>query len=185
MTLSNVFRTVVVAATLMSAVACGDSTSGIATPTSPSVTVTPPPAPVLSLAGTWTGRFSGENGAESDDILLTWTATQNGALVSGPIVLRVGGDDEGDEVTVVTGTLQGTVDGAQLTGSTFNVAAGGIPIPEFAICTISGTGVYAATATSISGAMVMTFGPAGSACIGDDSGISNSVTETWQLSLAK
>lgn len=31
----------------------------------------------------------------------------------------------------------------------------------------------------------MTFGPAGLPCVGRDSGVSNTPTDTWQLSLTK
>lgn len=121
-----------VGVSVVSISACSGDDS-LSSPTSPSPTASPAPASGLNLAGTWTGKFSGENGAASDEgIQLTWTATQSGPTVSGPIVLTVHGDDEGEADTVVNGTLRGTVSGAQLTATTFTVAAGSIPIAELA-----------------------------------------------------
>jgi hypothetical protein len=80
-------------------------------------------------------------------------------------------------------TLSGTVSGAQLTSTRFTVAAGSIPDPGLATCSISGTGTQAATATSISGTLAMTFAPASQPCVGSDSGVNDTATDTWRLSL--
>jgi hypothetical protein len=179
---SNWIVALVVGVSVVSISACDSANSS--SPTSPSSTTSP--ASGLNLSGTWTGSFSSADGAASGSgIQLKWTATQSGANVSGPIVLTVEGDDEGEEDTVVNGTMSGTVSGAELTSTRFTVAAGSIPIPELSTCTISGTGTHAATTASISGPMAMTFGPAGAPCVGQDSGVSNTPTDTWQLSLTK
>ncbi|MBY0493260.1 MAG: hypothetical protein K2Y23_03495 [Cyanobacteria bacterium] len=75
-------------------------------------------------------------------------------------------------------TLTGTLSGAQLTSVTFNVPfQEGFPQG----CSFSGTGTLPASASSISGALAMTF-PA--ACVGPER-ISSSATATWTLSLTK
>lgn len=158
---------------------CGsDSGSSAVTPTSP----TSAPAPTLSLAGTWTGTFS-IPGDQEPVRIRSWTASQSGASVSGPMVLVVD-EDQGQEV-LVNATLTGTVSGAQLTSATFTVAAGGIPDPGLAICSIRGTGTLAATATSMSGPLAIVIAPASLPCVGPDEGISNTATGTWTFSLTK
>ena len=159
-------RAVLLVACLMTAVACSDST----TPTSPTLT----PTPVLSLGGAWTGTLSVAGESECCRVN-SWTATQTGASITGPLVLDVG------EGQTVTATLTGTVSGAQLTSATLTVAAGAIPDPELAACAFSGTGTLAAGATSLSGPLAMVFPPA---CLGEDR-VSNTPTETWTLTLAK
>jgi len=149
----------------------GDSGSSAVTPTSPTAA---PAAPTLNVAGTWTGRFA-QSGESECCAINSWTATQSGANVSGPVRIDVG------EGQIVTATLSGTVSGAQLTSVTFTVAAGGIPDPALAACAFSGTGNLAATTSSISGPLVMTFPPA---CVGDER-VSNSATETWTFTLTK
>jgi hypothetical protein len=75
-------------------------------------------------------------------------------------------------------TLAGTVSGAQITSVTFTVPfQDGFP-PG---CSFSGTGNLAASASSISGSVAMTF-PA--ACVGAGS-VSNTANATWTLSLTK
>ncbi len=160
----------------LSIAGCSDSSR--TSPTSPS----PAPAPGLSLAGAWTGTLN-LGGQEDDVIGLTWTAAQNGTSVSGPMVLRI--DDEGDQPFTINGTLSGTVSGAQLTSTRFTIAAGAIPDPELTMCSISGTGTQAATATSISGSLAMVFAPNALPCVGPDAAINDTPTATWQLSLRK
>ncbi len=157
--------------TCLVTVGCGGSDGGGATPTSP--TAAPPPAPSLSVAGTWTGRLTMPGESECCTIT-SWTATQNGANVSGPVRLDVG---EG----IVTASLSGTLSGTQLTSATFTVLAGGIPDPDLAACAFSGTGTLAATASSLSGPMAMTFPPA---CVGDER-VNDTPTATWTFTLTK
>ena len=161
-------RFVIVTATLSLAWACGGSSSS-SSPTAPT-TSTPAPAPTLSLAGTWGGTVTQPE--RSTPIPVTsWTATQSGASVTGPMVLNV---NTGSTQT----TLAGTVSGSQLTSVTFTVPnQTGFP-PG---CSFSGTGTLTASASSISGSLAMTF-PA--ACVGAGS-VSNTATSTWTISLTK
>lgn len=148
-----------------------DSGSSGVTPTSPT---SAPAAPTLNVAGTWTGRLT-VPGESQCCAINSWTATQSGASVSGPVRIDVG------EGQIVTATLTGSVSGAQLTSATFTVAAGAIPDPDLAACAFSGTGTLAATTSSMSGPLAMTFPPA---CVGDDR-VSNTPTATWTFSLTK
>lgn len=150
--------------------ACGD---GNRTPSSPSPTATPAPTPTpaLSLAGTWTGTLTQPERSTKPIPVKSWTATQSGTTVSGPVVLDVNTGN-------TQATLTGTVSGAQLTSATFSVPfQDGFPTG----CSFSGTGTLAATASSISGSLAMTF-PA--ACVGPEN-VSNTATATWTFSLAK
>ena len=148
-----------------------DSGSSSVTPTSPT---SAPAAPALNVAGTWTGRFTIPGESQCCQIN-SWTATQNGASVSGPVRIDVG------EGQIVSATLTGTISGAQLTSATFTVATGGIPDPSLAACAFTGTGTLAATTSSISGPLAMTFPPA---CVGEER-VSRTSTATWTFSLTK
>jgi hypothetical protein len=153
----------------LTAACSGDSGSSASTPTSP----TAAPAPALNVAGAWTGNF--RIPGESECCSISWTATQTGASVSGPVRVDVG------EGQIVNATLTGTVAGSQLTSATFTVAVGAIPDPSLLACGFSGTGTLTATTSSISGPLAMTFPPA---CVGED-GPSRTSTATWTFSLAK
>lgn len=163
---SNWVMALLASVCIVSISGCGSDESS-SSPTSPS-------APVLSLAGTWTGSFSIPGESECCRIN-SWTATQTGASVTGPMRIDVG------EGQIVSATLAGTVSGAQLTSATFTVAAGGIPDPSLGTWAFSGTGTMAATTSSTSGPMAMTFPPA---CVGEDR-VSNTPTATWTFSLTK
>lgn len=154
-------------------VGCGDNDNRTVTSPTPA----PAPAPTLNLAGTWTGRFTVQGETSECCQINSWTATQSGASVSGPMVIDVG---EG----LVNATLTGTVSGSQLTSATFTVAAGGIPDPSLASCSIRGTGTLAATATSISGPLAITITPPAAPCVGSD-GILETPTGTFTFSLTK
>lgn len=174
-------RHIAVGAALVSAVACGDSTTGSASPTSPSPTAAPAPVAALSLAGTWTGSFM-VPGDQEPVRIKSWTVTQDGTNVSGPLVLVVD-EDAGQEI-LVNATLVGTVSGGQLISAAFTVAPGAIPDPGLAACSIRGTGTLAATATSVSGPLAIAISPAASPCVGED-GITDTATGTWTFSLRK
>ena len=81
----------------------------------------------------------------------------------------------------VQATLTGTVSGAQLTSATFTVPAAGNAGSLSPGCSFSGTGALAATTSSVSGPLAMTF-PA--ACVGPEN-VSNTATATWTISLTK
>ena len=164
MSLGIVIRTALLGVCLAAAVGCSDSGNG--TPTAAT--------PALSLGGTWTGSFRIPGESECCRIN-SWTATQSGASVSGPVAIDVG------EGQIVNAVMVGTVSGTQLTSARFTVAAGAIPDPELAACAFSGTGTLAATASSLSGPLAMTFPPA---CVGEDL-VSRTPTDTWTFSLTK
>ncbi len=154
--------------------ACGNGDS----PTSPSAVIsstpsastTPTPSAVLNLAGTWTGTLTIPG--ESRPIpLRSWTAAQSGASASGPVVVDAGDGN-------VQATLTGTVSGAQLTSATFSVPTQAGVTPG---CSFTGAGTLAATTSSVSGTLAMTF-PA--ACVGPDN-VSPTPTATWTISLTK
>lgn len=160
-------------------VGCSSDSGGTATPTSPtsaSASASAPAAPALNLAGTWRGTFRAPG--ESECCAISWTATQSGASVSGPVSIAVG------EGGIVLATLTGTVSGAQLTSATFTVAAGAIG--DLPTCSIRGTGTLAASADSVSGPLAIVISPATAPCVGgDDEGISRTATDTWTFSLTK
>lgn len=154
----------------LATVGCGsDSGSRAVTPTSP----TSAPAPALNVAGTWTGTLTipGESRAVP---IKSWTATQTGASVSGPVVVDAGDGN-------VQATLTGTISGGQLTSATFTVPAAGNSGSLSPGCSFSGTGTLAATTSSVSGPLAMTFPPA---CVGPEN-VSDTPTATWTFSLTK
>ena len=164
--------TVILTAVMSASCSGGGKTPTGPTPIAANPQPAPTPAPSLSLAGTWTGTLINPQSANPVRIN-SWTAIQSGANVSGTMVLDVG------EGTLVNATLSGTASGSQLASATFTVAAGAIQgLPT---CSMSGMGTQAATATSVSGSLAMTFSPA---CVGPDHP-SRTATGTWQLSLAK
>jgi hypothetical protein len=86
------------------AAACGDEM-----PTEP----TNPPA---SLTGTWRGNITVNNVSA----LMTWTLTQTGTSVTGPVVIALP-----TGVVLMNGTVSGTLTGTNL-GFTVTVPPGGI-----------------------------------------------------------
>jgi hypothetical protein len=172
-------RVALIALVLVSSAACGSS--GSSSPTSPSSTASgsgAASASTLNLAGTWSGTMRDPTTNEPIRIS-SWTATQSGAAVSGPLIVVVDADEDG--IVNVPSTFTGTVTSSQITAATFRVAAGAIPDPTLAACSFSGTGNLTATATSISGSLAMTFPPA---CVGREL-VSETPTATWTISLTK
>ena len=121
----------------------------------------------MNLAGTWTGTFRTDGRPNEIHPIISWTLTQSGTSLSGPAVFGDGGGN---------GTLSGTVTATQLTSIVLNVV-----IPELPNCSYTGSGALAATATSLSGRLAMTFT---AACVGPDLA-SPTATDTWTLVLAK
>jgi hypothetical protein len=102
-------------------------------------------------------------------VRFTWTATQSGQGVSGPAtVIKPAAN------VPATGTLSGTLAGAQLTLS-YSVPAGTIPV--YLSCTITGSGLATATTTQLTGTLDLVF----TNCLG--SGLEP--TGSSQLSLTK
>lgn len=121
-----------------SAVACED------TPTDPTPIGNPQP---LALAGTWRGPIGVVAGSTST-ATATWTVSQNGLNVTGPISLL----NLSTNVTL-SGTLAGTLSGTRLT-VTYSIPRGNVPgVPD---CSMSGTGSLEASATIMSGTLNVT-----------------------------
>src|SRR5207253_1387653 len=102
-------RVVLPAFVLAFAVACGDD----ATPTTPPATQ---PAP-LNVAGTWSGSLV----IEGTTARMTWTLTQSGASVTGPVLVALPSG-----TVLANAALSGTVTTSTLT-YTIAVPPGGIP----------------------------------------------------------
>ncbi|MGE0444636.1 MAG: hypothetical protein AB7P99_05365 [Vicinamibacterales bacterium] len=171
MTLRSLWLPCLALAMAITTVGCGDDK--VSNPAAPSSTSTTS----LNLAGTWSGNFT-EPGDNDPTRIGSWTATQTGSSVTGPLIVIADAGD-GQAVNVPT-TFGGTVTGNQL-AATFTVAAGAIPDPSLAACAFSGTGTLTATASSISGQLAMTFPPA---CVGEDL-LSDTPTGTWIITLSK
>ena len=159
---------------LITLTACDDANgNAMRTPTGPSV-------PSLNLAGTWSGRVDNdiENPAaapEPDSPQVTWTASQNGNVISGPFQVSFADEDDGGTITF-QGTLSGTLSGSQL-ALTVTFAAGSIPgAPD---CSFTGSGSSTPTATAITATMTLTFS---AGCIGT---VSDEPTDTDRLILTK
>jgi hypothetical protein len=152
---------------------CGEAAVSAAPPATPPPTPSPTtpapttPAPTLNLAGTWTGTFRAATRPTETHPIISWTLAQSGANVSGPAVFGDGGG---------SGTVAGGVSGAQLTSIVLNVV-----ITDLPGCSYTGTGTLAATASSMSGTLAMTFT---APCVGPDLA-SVSATDTWTVALAK
>jgi hypothetical protein len=117
-------------AVLLLAAGCSDSS----TPTTP----TPPP---LTLTGTWTGPVT----FEGIDARMTWTLTQNGTAVTGPVLLSLQSG-----TVLLNGFLTGTLTGTSL-DYTITVATGGIPNKPS--CAGQFKGTMAATPNTLTGPM--------------------------------
>jgi len=106
--------------------------------------------PLLNLAGTWSG-FVGAGSGGGRALRVTWTTSQTGSNLSGPVTLLTS-----PAVTDITfsGTLTGTLTGSQLS-LTFMTMPGAVP--GSANCSASGTGSASATSTAISGSLDVAF----------------------------
>ncbi len=140
-----------------SAVACED------TPTDPTPIGNPQP---LALAGTWRGPI-GVVGQSSSSATATWTVSQTGANVTGPISLS----NLSTNVTF-SGTLAGTLSGTRLT-VTYTIPRGNVS--GFPNCSMAGTGSLEASATIMSGTLTVTY----TNCVGFTS--ETSTTDTISL----
>ena len=127
-------------ATLLStAIGCGSS------PTAPQQQPSSTSPGALSLAGTWSGTGSDPHGPET----LTWTLTQVGSAVSGPVQMAPRfldgscGSCHKDKKGTVTGTLSGTTLKLTLTFP----AGGDVVTP---MCAIS----FEAEAAGVTGARI-------------------------------
>ena len=106
--------------------------------------------PALNLTGTWSGVVgAGSGGGRA--LRVTWTVSQAGANLSGPVTLLTS-----PAVTDVTfsGALTGTLTGSQLS-LTYVTMPGAVP--GSANCSASGTGSATATSSAISGNLDVSF----------------------------
>ena len=121
----------------------------------------------LNFSGTWRGTFSSPGPAT-----VTWTATQTGNNVSGPVVVVVSAAP-----IQFTGTISGSATSGQLA---LAVAIPAGAIPGAPGCAISGVGTSTvATATSIVAQIAVSFSMP---CVGV---ITTQTTGTAQLALSK
>lgn len=156
---------------------CGSGASNNSSPTSPTSTTTTSatstsPATTLTLTGNWSGSLGSP--ADPSPDRLTWTATQSGTSVTGPVVYTVSGRSPS-----LRGTMTGAISGSQV-ALTFTLPAGSwVPVGGPSACSETGTATATPAATSMSAPMTLTFA---AACIGT---VSKGSTDTVQLSLAK
>ena len=104
---------------------------------------TPSPTTPANIAGTWSGPASDSSGTGT----MTWTVTQAGRTISGPlaIVASVAAD-----VNVAgAGTLSGTVTGNSI-AFTLTIPAGGFG-PPYSSCTSTSSGTATVAGNAISG----------------------------------
>lgn len=124
--------TVGVALLVTLSVSCGGSGSSNPTPTP-----TTPTPPTIALGGTYSGSVSDSTGPGR----MTWTISQAGTSLSGPVTATT-------ELGTVsfTGTLSGTLSGTSLS-FTINVPAGSISGLPSCSATITGTATGVTTST--------------------------------------
>lgn len=158
----TVIRGAILSACVFTFVGCGDS-DGAAATTGPS--------PSINLTGTWVGTIAAEG--EGDAPRVTWTASQTGSQLSGPMVVSF--EEDGEEFRL-NGTMNGTLSGSQLEIA-FTIPAGSIA--DAPNCSISGTGTSTPTATSIKSTITVRFAPG---CQGN---VADHEVETDTLSLTR
>ena len=130
-------RCVLITVLIAASCACDDG------PTEPTAIGTPP---ALNLTGTWVGPIGPPQ--SSVTFIATWTASQTGSVVTGPVALFRASDN-----VAYSGTMNGTLSGTRL-ALTYTVPRGNVPgAPD---CTISGAAPIEATPTLLSGLMAMT-----------------------------
>jgi hypothetical protein len=106
---------------------------------------------------------------------VTWTATQSGNVATGTFVVLVGAAR-----TPITGTMTGTISGAQVS-LTSNIPPGAFAGVGFPACTSSSSGTSStATTSSLVATVTITNGP--QSCIGTAFDVASEVD---QLSLTK
>src|SRR5262245_52458986 len=112
----------------------------------------PGPSPVLSLDmnGTWSGMVGAGSGG-GNALRVTWTASQTGNSLSGPLTLLTSRAVTG--ITFV-GTLTGSLSGSQF-ALTYSARAEGAAGSTG--CTASGSGATTADSSMISGTIVVSF----------------------------
>ena len=128
-----VCRALVLAILALSAAGCGNGSSSTSSPTPTSI----------DLTGTWSGNLTFQ-GVQS---VMTWTVTQSGRSVTGPVLVALP-----NGVVLLNGQLSGTMAGSTLT-YTIQVAAGGIPSEPSCAGKLGGTAtVTTGTPSTLAGA---------------------------------
>ncbi len=97
-----------------------------------------PTQPQIDLTGTWKGQLAVEGTAAA----MTWSLTQSGSTVSGPVLVELP-----TGVVLMNGALTGTLTGTSLQ-YTINVNQGGIPSREGCTGQLGGTITATMGATS-------------------------------------
>lgn len=166
-------QSLVLGVSLAMTAACGSSGSS-ANPASASSAAAATPS--INLSGTWTGKLANVNGGQNDPTApaATWSASQSGSAVTGPLSLVL--TDDGGTKRTIAGTLSGTMSGTQMS---LNLSFPSGTFPEAAACSISGAGTGTATATSISSTIALAFA---APCVGT---VVDRASETDQLTLNK
>jgi hypothetical protein len=173
MSRSQSLQGLIAAVFLVATAACGSSpggsSGGSANPGAPS-------ASALDLSGAWSGKFvftQSDGTPDPNPGIVTWTATQAGSSVTGPLSLTV--SDHGDSETF-RGTLNGTLSGTQLSLTLSFPAGTFVDVPA---CAITGAGTATPTTSAITSTMTVSFG---AACMGT---VSDRPSEVDQLQLTK
>jgi hypothetical protein len=116
---------ILIATLLATAIGCGSS------PAAPQAAQVPVPPTPVSLAGIWSGTGSDPHGPET----LTWTLTQVGSMVSGPVQMAPLHEDGscGSCHKHKKGTVAGTLSGTTLKMTLVFPAGGDVVTPMCAI----------------------------------------------------
>jgi hypothetical protein len=89
----------------------------------------PSPSPSLDLSGTWRGDFA----VQDVTAQMTWTLTQTGSAVSGPVLVKLP-----NGIVLLNGFLTGTLTGSSL-AYTISVGPQGIPSQPACVGQLGGT----------------------------------------------
>jgi hypothetical protein len=127
---------VLVLLVLVTTIGCGSTES----PSAPSA---------VSVSGNWAGDLS----VQETTARMTWTLTQSGSTVTGPVLIVLPSG-----VVLLNGTLSGTVSGSTLT-YTIDVRAGGIPSEPGCTGQLGGTATLGAIPTTLTGSYAISSSP--------------------------
>ena len=123
-------------------------------------------APAIDLGGVWSGTLSEEG---SDPMAVTWTASQFGEIVEGPLVVAT------TELGEINATLTGVMTGGGQAVLTVTVEA----FPTVPACSAFGSGSSALTETEISANIDVFYSQE---CIGV---LTSEAKESFRLSLSR
>jgi hypothetical protein len=90
---------------------------------------TPPTSTSLNLSGTWKGDFA----VQDIPAQMTWTLTQTGTAVTGPVLVKLP-----NGIVLLNGSLTGTLTGSSL-AYTISVGPQGIPSQPACVGQLGGT----------------------------------------------